>query len=63
MIFIGNESLQSFIFRHIQIAGGTDFSCVVEDTGAWVSSPRIPEKYQHIFHTPATPKLTPLQYL
>lgn len=50
MIFIGNESLQSFIFRHIQIAGGTDFSCVVEDTGAWVSSPRIPEKYQHIFH-------------
>ncbi len=50
MIFIGNESLQNFILRHIQIAEGTDFSCVVEDNGAWVTSPRISVKYHNSFH-------------
>lgn len=49
-MFLPGESLQSFIFRHMAIAGSLDFSCVVDDTGSWVAKPRIPEKYQHIFH-------------
>lgn len=50
MMFLPGESLQSFIFRQMAIAGSLDFSCVVDDTGSWVTRPRIPEKYQHIFH-------------
>lgn len=50
MMFLPGESLQSFIFRQMAIAGSLDFSCVVDDTGSWVTRPRIPAKYQHIFH-------------
>ncbi|MED5325323.1 MAG: hypothetical protein VYE37_03565 [Pseudomonadota bacterium] len=50
MMFLPGESLQSFIFRNMSIAGSLDFSCVVDDTGSWVARPRVPEKYQHIFH-------------
>lgn len=49
MMFFVDESLQSFLFRHIQINGGLDFSCVIDDSGSWLSKPSVPEKYQHIF--------------
>lgn len=48
-MFLPRESLQSFIFRHMAIAGSLDFSCVIDDTGSWIARPRIPAKYQHIF--------------